>query len=228
MFLCCVGVDFFYILFYFLGENYVSPDIDLISISGQDGRMLSLGKKNFIFGIFGLLFAIWSMVYSWINQFLGGHRNFWSHSLVISTIGRMIWFNIPFVVILWGVVAYWGWADWYYQIYLDVYLVSLLLAQFCAWSFSDTIHLIYDSEWAKGKLYHPEKEKNGRIRKDRRKNSKKVRNDVSYFRERQGDISRKSSRRDRKASKKAVSKGRRNLGKSRKCYRNGRSKSSKK
>ena len=141
-----------------MGEKLISPDLDLISISGQDGRALSYIKKNPLLGIFGLFFALWSMVYSWCMIPLGGHRNMWSHGLIIGTIGRMIWFNLPLTII--GYMVSYNLigikSDFYYNLWMDYWLLPYLAAQFLAWNFSDAIHILLDQEFVKGWLYIPE------------------------------------------------------------------------
>ena len=164
--------DVFFLIFYWLGENVVSPDLDLISISGQDGRMITFGmdvtKKlrsgffskliGFFIGIPTLLFSNWSSFYSYTMQFLGGHRNFWSHSLFVSTLGRMIWFNTIIAFILWFLFLhgrqYWNWSnDISFNLYLDIWLEPFSMAQFLAWVISDSIHIAMDTEYAKGRWY---------------------------------------------------------------------------
>jgi len=164
--------DVFYIVFYLIGENLVSPDLDLISISGQDGRLITFGQKfavkfkkygflakiaGFFVGLPSFFFSLWSAFYAYGCQFVGGHRNWLSHSPIIGTIGRMIWFNIMIFGWMWILYLYgttnWGWKSFEYQFYLDAWLFPALLGQFLAWNISDGIHLVLDSKWAKGKLY---------------------------------------------------------------------------
>ena len=152
--------NLFFVLNYWMGENLVSCDLDLLSISGQDGRMLTEGKKNIFIGFLGLLFALWSMVYSWIMQFLGGHRNIFSHGIILGTLGRILWFNIPIIFILSNIysfgVVHWHWSsNFSYELYLDIWLVPYLCAQFLAWFITDDIHIILDTDFAKNRLYTP-------------------------------------------------------------------------
>jgi hypothetical protein len=164
--------EIFYILFYLIAENLVSPDIDLISISGQDGRLITFGEKlavrlkrfgffakiiGFFVGLPSFFFSLWSAFYAYGCQFFGGHRSWLSHSPVVGTIGRMIWFNILILGMMWILYLYgvsaWTWKNFGYEFYLDVWLIPALLGQFLAWNISDGIHLTLDSKWAKGKLY---------------------------------------------------------------------------
>jgi uncharacterized metal-binding protein len=156
----------FFVICYWLGENIIGPDLDLISISSQDGRMITFGEKvakklsrlgfigsiiGFFVGIIPFMFSAWSSFYAYTMQFLGGHRNIFSHSPILSTLGRMIWFNIIIFIILLNVysigVANWNWSSNYvFELYLDIWLFDYFLAQFIAWSISDLIHLFLDSE----------------------------------------------------------------------------------
>jgi hypothetical protein len=166
-----------FLLFYWIGENIVSCDLDLISISGQDGRAITFGKKDisdklqkkigflskiigYLIGIIPFMFSQWSAFYSYSMQFLGGHRNPFSHSLVLSTILRMIWFDVVFYLMANQIyatgISSWHWTgSMYFNLYMDVWLVPILAGQFAAWSITDATHLLLDTEWAKGKLYNP-------------------------------------------------------------------------
>ena len=169
--------EIFFILFYWIGENIVSCDLDLISISGQDGRAITFGKKDisdklarrigffskiigYAVGIIPFLFSQWSAFYSYTMQFLGGHRNPFSHSLVLSTVIRMIWFDVIFYVMANQIyasgVSAWHWTgSIWFDLYMDIWLIPVLAGQFIAWSITDVMHLILDSEWAKFRLYTP-------------------------------------------------------------------------
>lgn len=168
IFILCL-FNAFFILNYWLAENFVSPDLDLISISGQDGRMIGSGKYisnslgkgylskivGFFVGIPGLLFSQHSSNYSYAMQFFGGHRNFWSHSFIISTIGRIIWFNLLVFIGLGLIYSFgvtvWEWSGTFsYDLFLDIWLLPYLSAQFLAWLISDSIHLFLDTEFWKG------------------------------------------------------------------------------
>ena len=160
--------NIFFILFYWMGENLISCDLDLISISGQDGRLISFGKHvadklkkigffgkiiGFFVGLLPFMFSQWSAAYSYTMSFVGGHRSFWSHSLVLSTLIREIWFDIPFAILLYFVFNYgalnWGWKNIVFETYMDIWLYPLLLAEFIAFTFTDSIHLFLDSVWFK-------------------------------------------------------------------------------
>jgi hypothetical protein len=145
----------FYIIFYWLGEKYISPDCDLIGMSNQDGHLIQLKKKNIILGLVGLFFLLWSLIYAWS---VPKHRSIFSHGLIIGTIIRIIWYIlIPLFVILNWIGSFNGWVipNYYFEFYAEYWLNSFLLACFCSLLFSDNVHLILDLEWAKGRLYTP-------------------------------------------------------------------------
>ena len=70
----------------------ITPDLDLISITESE----ALAIKSVIF----LPLVAWTTLYARIMQVLGGHRGFWSHSLILSTFIRLCWFAFPVVVVL--------------------------------------------------------------------------------------------------------------------------------
>ena len=156
----------FYIFFYLLGERWISPDFDILGLSSQDGRLLQLRQKNILFGILGLFWVIWWLIYAWI---INKHRSFWSHGLFIGTLGRVVWLFIPFLFIVnWiGTLNGWKISGYWYEFYADYYLVSFVLAAIFGLFSSDMIHMLLDTEWSKGRLYTPLKEKNERKRKDK-------------------------------------------------------------
>jgi hypothetical protein len=168
-----------YIFFYAIAERFISPDLDLLSLSAQDGRMIMLGKHTlekirhwnffirvllipfcFVLGLFGLFTAQYSMAYAWLIEFGGGHRSVFSHSPVLSTLIRQLWFNVPISFVINWIFTIgnqrFAWHSIYWELYLDYWLVPYLLAQFVAWSVSDITHLVLDSDWAKNRLYTPE------------------------------------------------------------------------
>jgi hypothetical protein len=140
-----------YPLFYWIG-NFLEPDSDLISLSSSDGAMLRLRQINIIIGFWGLLLAIWSMIYAWI---INKHRSFWSHSIFVSTVIRVIWWNIPIFFILSQIAFYnhWIFEEMFYQAYSEYWIYGYFLAMFSALFFSDCIHIVLDTEAAKGTLY---------------------------------------------------------------------------
>ena len=181
-FLHLILFEIFFILFYWIGENLVSCNLDQIGVGSQDARAITFGKKDisdklekkigfvskfigYFLGIIPFLFSEWSAFYAYTNQFLGGHRNPFSHSLVLSTILRMIWFDVIFYMMANQIyasgVSGWHWTGtMYFDLYMDVWLVPVLVSQFIAWTITDATHLTLDTEWAKGKLYTPVTAKN--------------------------------------------------------------------
>jgi uncharacterized metal-binding protein len=148
----------FYVLFYYLGENYLSPDLDLQSLSGQDAKMIRLRNLNIVLGLFGLFWGLWSFIYAWI---INGHRKTLSHGWGIGTLFRLFFYTLPFFLLMVWFGSFNGWTigDFWYEFYCEYWLVSYLLAGFFALFFSDSIHLILDTEYAKGRLYYPKSNK---------------------------------------------------------------------
>lgn len=162
------GYSFLYLIFtyitFYLCE-FCDPDNDHLSLTNSEGRVLRLSKRIYM-GFFGALFVSYTFIYSYIIGLFGGHRSWASHGWVIGTVGRMIFYNIPFFGIfyfLYGYgLMYWGWTtdiDIFRSFGMEVWLKPFLISQFFAWNVGDGIHLILDTEWAKGTLYEPEKRK---------------------------------------------------------------------
>lgn len=112
-------------------------------------------------GLFGALFSGWSEVYEYFGWLAGGHRSWWSHYPVIGTLTLMVWFNLPLfcalslldvsVIIFWSDPTWQG-LGWQY-FWMEDWLWIYLWAQFFVWNFTNGVHLILDTEWAKGRLY---------------------------------------------------------------------------
>ena len=138
----------FYIIFYALGENYISPDLDLISMTKEESNLFQLKKKNIILGLIGLFWMIMCLIYAWIIE---KNRSFWSHGIGIGTILRILWFLIvPLLSLMNWIASINGWAikDYFYEFYGEFWMLSLLLGSFCALFFSDLIHLFMDGYFA--------------------------------------------------------------------------------
>lgn len=152
---------FFY--FNYLLCEVIDPDLDLFSVTIAEGIFLRTTKKFYI-GFIGALFVSYSFLYSYIIGLFGGHRSRLSHGWVIGTLGRMVFYNIPFYLLFVNIYSYglahWGWSTqtaMQDSFYMDVWLIPFLQMQFLAWFVGDGIHLTLDSEWSKYKLYIPEK-----------------------------------------------------------------------
>jgi hypothetical protein len=113
----------------------------------------------FALGLVGLFTAQYSMAYAWLIEFVGGHRSFFSHSPVISTLIRQVWFNVPISFVLNWIFTIgnqkWGWHSIYFELYCDYWLIPYLLAQFTAFGISDIIHIVLDSDYAKKIGWNP-------------------------------------------------------------------------
>lgn len=149
--------------------RYIDPDSDLsVFTHAEAGAVSDLKKINIFLGLFGAFFAGYSFVYSYIAGIFGGHRSWFSHGLGVGTLGRIVFFNIPFILALtyfnnyaitnWGIEN--GWTnDIWFNLHMSVWFYPYFLSQLMAWFIGDGIHLILDTEWAKGVLYTPKKRK---------------------------------------------------------------------
>jgi hypothetical protein len=138
----------FCFLQYFLAR-YVDPDNDQPGLTNAEGRMMRTGKgigRGFTF--FGYLSVAYWFMYAWLISLAGGHRSVFSHSLILGTGIRIIYFNIPVALILFLIYKYgnsnWNWQNGSYQLYLDVWAKPYLLSQFIIWSITDGAHLFMD------------------------------------------------------------------------------------
>ena len=107
---------------YLIGK-VVTPDLDLFSITSTE--WYSIRKA----GIFGLLFVIYWMPYGY--AFKGKHRNYYSHSYVISSIIRSIY-------IFWWVA--------FYPVYILIFLLIGVTFGMCI---SDGVHIWADFNYPK-------------------------------------------------------------------------------
>jgi hypothetical protein len=151
-----------YIFWYHIGERYISNDLDLDSMSAQEGRLLHLKSINIFMGLFGLIFMILSLCYSWV---IPKHRHWLSHSIPLGTFIRCIWFIwLPMFFVFNWIGSFIGWTikDYYFEFYCDWWLYPMLLSSFFALIFSDAIHLVMDSSFAKGRFYTPISSKKGK------------------------------------------------------------------
>lgn len=149
----------FFLFFIFSLWNYllsyiIDPDLDLYSLSSSEGRALRLKKIFWPLGLLGIFFVMYSFLYAAIINSLGkGHRSILSHGIFIGTIGRMIFFNLPFAITLtlFGMYAKinYGWTDLYFEYYMDMWFAPYIISQLCMWFISDGIHIFFDTEYAK-------------------------------------------------------------------------------
>ncbi len=144
---------------YFLCQ-FIDPDADQISITSAEGRIMRLTKKFWV-GLFGAIFVSYQFIYAYLIGLVGGHRSIFSHGWVLGTIGRMIFFNAPLILFIYYIYLY-ATLHWnapknatlesiFFWNYLKIYLQT----QFLTWMIGDGIHLILDTEFAKGTLYTP-------------------------------------------------------------------------
>ncbi len=154
--------SFLYVLFLYINFllcEIIDPDADQLSLTSAEGRVLRFTRK-FYLGFFGALFVAYTFIYAYIIGLFGGHRSPLSHGVLIGTIGRMIFYNIPVMFLFYGIYSYglvnWSWiptVSVYHSFAMERWFPQYIVSQFTAWFVGDGIHLILDSEWAKGRLY---------------------------------------------------------------------------
>lgn len=110
-----------------------------------------------------ILRALWmgmTAIYAGIMLRFGGHRSIFSHGLIIGTIGRMIFFNIPiWFVFYWVEMKKFGYYDFsnvYQRWSMQYWLFPYYLSQFLMLNIGDSIHILLDTEIVKNILYVPE------------------------------------------------------------------------
>jgi hypothetical protein len=134
--------------------SFIGPDLDLPGLNDDDGRMMRFGKKlNRLLTIFGYLTVAYWFFYAWIMSLFGGHRSKLSHGIIIGTVGRIVYFNIPVFLGLFLFYRYgyinWGWRNFWYQLYMDFWFYAYIFSQFVIWNLTDGLHLALDSKWFK-------------------------------------------------------------------------------
>ncbi len=141
--------------------RFTSPDIDHISINLDEGEGMRFLEKIPIIGwILRALWLSYTTFYAGIMLALGGHRSFFSHSLIVGTGGRIIFFSIPFWALLYIVETrngnVWNWGNVYNKFNMQYWLIPLYFSQSIMWTIGDAIHLLLDTEIVKNVLYVPE------------------------------------------------------------------------
>ena len=94
----------------------------------------------------GRNFGYWYTFYWMPYSILIPHRSFWSHGIIVGTLGRLFYISLPLIVLslLWpGFFTWFPWEALYSECAMWVYL-SLLL--------SDVLHRIMDSRTLKNLL----------------------------------------------------------------------------
>lgn len=142
----------------------IDPDLDHASLSLAEGTGMRFFDNIWFVGwIFRAIWMGMTAMYSGIILQFGGHRSFFSHSLPVGTIGRMIFFNAPlFYFFYWKEMTDVGvfiWSNMYDRWDMQIWLMPFYLSQFIMLSIGDSIHLLLDTEFVKNVLYVPETSK---------------------------------------------------------------------
>ena len=138
----------------------LDPDADILQITVGESTGNRLLEKIPLFG--GVLRALWmsyTTLYAGIIMMFGGHRSIMSHGLLIGTIGRILYFNLPlFLFLRWIYFKYyevWVFNNFWYLFFMDKWFIPYYGAQLIFMFIGDGIHLILDLEIAKNVLYTP-------------------------------------------------------------------------
>lgn len=122
--------------------------------------MRFLEKIPIIGWILRALWLSYTTFYAGIMLSLGGHRSFFSHSLIVGTGGRIIFFSFPFWALLYFIETrngnIWNWVNVYNKFNMRYWLIPLYFSQSIMWTIGDSVHLILDTEFVKNILYVPE------------------------------------------------------------------------
>ena len=109
---------------------YNSPDLDLIGINADEGRMMRH------FPILGHLFVAWWFLYAGIAQVFGGHRSRFSHGYLIGALFRLIWLFIP-IVFIWTKLSL-------FHIPPDIFIKQIFFPLWIGLAESDALHIFAD------------------------------------------------------------------------------------
>jgi uncharacterized metal-binding protein len=120
----------FVLVGYFLGR-YLSPDLDLIGINSDEGRMMRELK------IIGVFLVMYFFLYAYLMRFVGigrkGHRNFFSHFPGISTAIRLGWVVIPVAILL-----------THFGVHIPTISYTIVLGIFAGLTIADGLHYLAD------------------------------------------------------------------------------------
>lgn len=110
---------------------YVSPDLDLIGLNSDEGRMMRH------FPIVGHLMVAWWFLYAGICQMFGGHRSRFSHGYLVGTLFRLLWMFIPIVYI-------WTRLTFVWDVSTEEFILKIFLPLWIGLSAADAIHIAAD------------------------------------------------------------------------------------
>lgn len=138
----------------------IDPDTDHLQITVSESSGSRVFEKiPFIGGILKALWLSYTTLYAGIMLIFGGHRNPLSHSLIISTIIRILYFHIPiFFISRWIYFRNYEMftvGDFWNFYHMNFWFIPYILTQLIFMSIGDSIHLLLDTEIVKGVLYKP-------------------------------------------------------------------------
>lgn len=126
-----VLIAFGYIVGYIL-----EPDLDQVGVTRSDAALL---RKWYLLPITAPIFMHFT-VYAVIMRNFGGHRSFWSHFPVVSTVIRWVWLIAPLYLIA-----------RYFNLQTNI-PTDMAIAVIAGTSISDTIHWAMDGYGHKSPL----------------------------------------------------------------------------
>lgn len=135
------------------GER-IDPDSDQMSFTRSDGnKVRKYGIAGWIFITWWTLYAIAMNVLAFAtgtnNGSLGGHRTFWTHSYVFSTIIRMVWQYIPHTILI-STIPF-SEINPTFLSFAWIIVFYILLGEFIGLAYSDAVHIWLDQQEKKAK-----------------------------------------------------------------------------
>lgn len=113
---------------YLLHGAGITPDLDLEGINNDEAMWIN----TFIF----IPLVMWSTMYARAIRKFGSHRSFWSHSFVLSSFIRLMWFGFPFIMV-------------FRYFFIDPIYVEFM-AMLIGLSIADAYHILADKFHKKG------------------------------------------------------------------------------
>lgn len=127
-----------FINFNYFITRWIDPDLDQLSFTSADNRMIrELKIIGVIFAFYWTLYAFLLFVIIWslrrAHPWYGAHRSYLSHSY-FGTFVRIVWFNLP----LWKIIEY-------LPAIPMTHVYQYLIGQVISFVIADTIHYAVDN-----------------------------------------------------------------------------------